>query len=74
MPSDDSDGSGPNFIDLDADHDLDHETWLCEGCETPKPTEECWPCQTDAGRRVLCADCRDERGVDGIQHEDDDAE
>lgn len=42
------------------------ETWLCDGCDEPKPTDECWPCTTDDGQIVLCPDCRDERGVDPI--------
>ncbi|MFW6435708.1 MAG: hypothetical protein ACOCY1_04935, partial [Halovenus sp.] len=54
----------------------DGGTWLCDGCDEPKPTDECWPCNTADGRLVLCPACRDERGVepitlpDGGQHWD----
>lgn len=41
-------------------------TWYCDGCNQPKPTEECWPCKTPEGRQTLCASCRDAPNVEPV--------
>jgi len=41
--------------------------YLCDGCNDDQhPAEDCWPCNTDDGRLVLCPDYRDERSVEPI--------
>jgi len=39
---------------------------LCRTKARMTITEDCWPCNTDDGRLVLCPDCRDERSVEPI--------